>query len=193
MRPGTPGRCPVLPHSPGSSPADYKLCASRAGLCPAPALSRGPAPCLPCPCAHYRPDKQRSPLAASRPGSGLGREQWPFRALPGCPLGGVRVLNLQTPGSPLALYKIQGPGLGWHSGSLGQRRDGMEMGLSAFPGRRSSFYQPCYPPSCPGLTALQEKSTPPLPPPHQYTQEPPTPEASNSQSRPWSGWQHSAE
>lgn len=99
--------------------------AGRAGLWPVPALSQWPAPCLPSSCARYWVNKQRSPLAGSRPTTGLGRGQWPFRALPGCPLGGGRVLILQTLGSLLALLNTQGRGFGWHSG---RERKGWKWG-----------------------------------------------------------------
>lgn len=149
-------RCPALLCLPQQTVSSVQ--AGRAGLWPVPTLSQGPVPCLPCSCAHDSLSKQRSPPAGSKPKTRLGRGQWPFRALPGCPLGGGRVLILQAQGSLLALLKTQGRGLGWHSGSLGQRRERVEMGLSASPGARS----PSVPhPAAQGSHPCKKKATPP--------------------------------
>lgn len=56
--------------------------------------------------------------------TGLGRGQWPRRALPGCPLGGGRVLILHTLGSLLPLFhKLKDMVFGWNSGSCGEKKD----------------------------------------------------------------------
>lgn len=71
-------------------------------------------------------------LSKNRLSRCLRSGQWPFRALPGCPLGGGRVLSLHTLASLLPLLKIQGHSLWLKLRKLdGEERKGLLSASSA--------------------------------------------------------------